>query len=123
MPYRKFGDNLQKLSDKIVEYGEFKLDYYKLVLYKSVIKMARSLFIFLLFGAVLLLSLIFISFGLSYLIGEAVGNIAYGFLIMGGFYVVMLIMLATFGKKIIERQVFSMTSEWFCDETEKNKSL
>lgn len=120
MPYRKFGENLHKLSDKIVEYGEFKLDYYKLVLYKSVIKMARSLFIFLLFGAVLLLSFIFISFGLSYLIGEAVGNIAYGFLIMGGFYVVMLILLATFGKKIIEKQVFTMTSEWFSDETEKN---
>lgn len=119
MPYRNFGENLNKIGDKILEYGEFKLDYYKLLLYKIVMKIARSVFFALIFGAVLLLIFFFISFGLAHLIGEALGNIAFGYFIMGGFYVLVLILMMAFGRKILERQILYKTSEWFINDDYK----
>lgn len=120
MAYRNFGDNLNKIGNKIIEYGEFKLDYYKLLLYKTVMKMARSVFFALLFGAVLLLIFFFISFGIAHLIGDALGNIAYGYLIMGGFYILILILTMAFGRKILERRILYKTSEWFIHDDYKN---
>lgn len=120
MAYRNFGDNLNKIGNKIIEYGEFKIDYYKLLLYKTVMKMARSVFFALLFGAVLLLIFFFISFGIAHLIGDALGNIAYGYLIMGGFYILILILTMAFGRKILERRILYKTSEWFIHDDYKN---
>lgn len=120
MPYSNFGDNLHKIGNKIIEYGEFKIDYYKLLLYKTVMKMARSIFFALLFGAVLLLIFFFISFGVAHLIGDALGNIAYGYLIMGGFYILILILTMAFGRKILERRILYKTSEWFIHDDYKN---
>ncbi|HLS11589.1 MAG TPA: hypothetical protein VK050_05470 [Flavobacteriaceae bacterium] len=119
MPYSNFGDNLHKIGNKIIEYGEYKLDYYKLLLYKTVMKMARSIFFALLFGAVLLLIFFFISFGVAHLIGDALGNIAYGYLIMGGFYILILILTMAFGRKILERRILYKTSEWFINDDYK----
>lgn len=119
MPYSNFGDNLHKIGNKIIEYGEFKIDYYKLLLYKTVMKMARSIFFALLFGAVLLLIFFFISFGVAHLIGDALGNIAYGYLIMGGFYILILILTMAFGRKILERRILYKTSEWFINDDYK----
>lgn len=113
MPYRNFGDNLHRIGDKILEFGEYKLDFYKLLVYKSVMKMARSIFFALLFGVILLLIFFFISFGLAHLIGEALGNIAYGYFIMGGFYLLVLLLTMAFGRKILERRILYKTSEWF----------
>jgi len=119
MPYSNFGDNLHKIGNKIIEYGEYKLDYYKLLLYKTVMKIARSIFFALLFGAVLLLIFFFISFGVAHLIGDALGNIAYGYLIMGGFYILILILTMAFGRKILERRILYKTSEWFINDDYK----
>lgn|SRR5690554_2181094 len=119
MPYRNFGDNLHKIGDKILEFGEYKLDYYKLLVYKVVMKMARSIFFALLFGAVLLLIFFFISLGLAHLIGDALGNIAFGYLIMGGFYILVLLLTMAFGRKILERRILYKTSEWFINDDYK----
>ncbi len=116
MPYRNLGDNLHKIGDKILEFGEYKLDYYKLLVYKVVMKMARSIFFALVFGAVLLLIFFFISLGLAHLIGDALGNIAFGYLIMGGFYILVLLLTMAFGRKILERRILYKTSEWFIND-------
>lgn len=115
MPYQNFEDNLQRISNKILEYGEYKKEYYKLLLYKIIIKITRSLLSFILFGVVLLLIFFFISLGLAQLIGEALGSIAYGYLIMGGFYMIILVFLIIFGKKILEKKILQITSGWFSD--------
>lgn len=121
MPYRNFGDNLNKIGNKILEFGEYKLEYYKLILYKSVMKMARSIFLAFLFGTILLLIFFFISFGLAHLIGQALGNIAYGYFIMGGFYILILLLTLAFGKKILERYILYKTSEWFMHDDYKKE--
>lgn len=121
MPFRNFTENLNKVGEKAIEYGEYRIDYYKLLLYKSIVKMSRSIFLFFLAGAIILITFIFISLGLSLLIGEALGNLAYGFLIMGGFFLVLLVLVMTFGKKLIEKLIFKVSYAWFEDDTDKLK--
>lgn len=121
MSYHNFEENLHEVSNKLLEFGENKLDYYKLTLYKAIMKMARSLFLTLLFGAIILLIFFFLSFGLAYLIGQELGNIAFGYFIIAGFYILILILVIAFGKRILERKILMKTSEWFVHDEYKNQ--
>lgn len=121
MSHHNIGENLHKIGNKIIEFGEYRLDYYKLLLYKTVMKMARSIFLTLLFGAIILLIFFFLSFGLAHLIGEALGNVAYGYFIMAGFYILLLLLVLSFGKKVLERKILMKTSEWFVNEEHKRE--
>lgn len=119
--FENLNDNITRIGDKIVEYVEYRFEYYKLLTYKSLMKMTRSLFFVLLYGAIIFLIFFFVSLGLAYLIGNSLGNIAYGYFIMGGFYIIVLALVALFGKRIIERIVLLKTSEWFIDDVSNQK--
>lgn len=119
--FENLNDNIARIGDKIVEYVEYRFEYYKLLSYKSLMKMTRSLFFVLLYGAIIFLVFFFVSLGLAYLIGNSLGNIAYGYFIMGGFYIIVLALVALFGKRIIERIVLLKTSEWFIDDVSNQK--
>jgi uncharacterized membrane protein len=67
-------------------------------------------------GGVAMLMLFFVSFAAAYLIGEAMGNIGQGFLIIAGFYILVFIIALTFGKKFIERKVLRSTSKLFFND-------
>ncbi|MCD1117273.1 phage holin family protein [Chryseobacterium turcicum] len=45
--------------------------------------------------------IILFNFGLAFLIGKALDNYSYGFLIVAGFYFVVMILVATFKKRIV----------------------
>ncbi|WP_294312888.1 phage holin family protein [uncultured Chryseobacterium sp.] len=45
--------------------------------------------------------IILFNFGIAFLIGEALGNQSYGFLIVAGFYLLAMILIMLFKKKIV----------------------
>ena len=45
--------------------------------------------------------IILFNFGIAFLIGEALGNQSYGFLIVAGFYLLIMILVMVFKKKIV----------------------
>ncbi|KAA0130236.1 phage holin family protein [Chryseobacterium sp. SN22] len=45
--------------------------------------------------------IILFNFGIAFLIGEALGNQSYGFLIVAGFYLLIMIIVMVFKKKIV----------------------
>lgn len=45
--------------------------------------------------------IILFNFGIAFLIGEALGNQSYGFLIVAGFYLLIMILVMIFKKKIV----------------------
>ncbi|WP_294301607.1 phage holin family protein [uncultured Chryseobacterium sp.] len=45
--------------------------------------------------------IILFNFGIAFLIGEALGNQSYGFLIVAGFYLLAMILVMVFKKKIV----------------------
>ena len=60
-----------------------------IIAFLSIILVAFSFFIIL------------FNFGIAYLIGEALGNISYGFLIVSGFYFLIIILVLLFKKSIV----------------------
>lgn len=105
------GNHFENLSQDTKEAINNSIKYYKLDLLK---KTALSLVIggqFVLKIGILVLVLFFVSIGFSFLIGNELGSVSYGFFIVGGFYMLLLIFISLFGKKILERPVFNLLNK------------
>ena len=90
--------------------------YYKLSLFRFIAKSAIGFITFFIIAFACLLLLIFLSFAFAYAMGNVLGNVAYGFLLL------MLIVVA-FRKKLIERPLLSILSDiYFKAETEDDNS-
>jgi hypothetical protein len=100
------GNHFENLTQDTKDAIHHSIEYYKLDLLK---KTALSLVTggrFVLKIGILVLILFFVSLGLSFFIGNYLGSVSYGFFVMGGFYVIMYIIVSIFGKKLLEKPVF-----------------
>jgi hypothetical protein len=86
-------DSIKSLIDKSKDYLETKIELTKLKtidrsadILSSVIVMVSMIFLGSLF-------IIFISIALALMIGQWLGTVQYGFLIMGGFYALLLLLI------------------------------
>ena len=67
--------------------------------------------------------LIFLSFAFAYAMGNVLGDVAYGFLFVGIFYFLLMLVVVAFRKKLIERPLLSILSDiYFKAETEDDNS-
>lgn len=107
----KLSDHIDNLSQDTKDVLEKSIAYYKLDLFK---KLALSLVSggqFILKVSIIILILFFVSLGAAFLIGNRLGSVSYGFFIIGGFYLFILIIISIFGKKILEKPVFSFLNK------------
>jgi len=118
MAFKELTDNFKEVGEKVQEYGDSTLEYQKLRIFKSSMKGATSLVNLLVLGSVFLFILLFLSLGASFIIGNELGKVSYGFFIVGGFYAVVLLLVALFGKRAIERQIILNSSKLFYDDDE-----
>ena len=79
---------------------------------------AVSLVNLLVMGSICVIFVLFISVGLAIIIGESLNSVSYGYFIMGGFYLLILLLYRTFGKPIITKIVLTKYSEIFFQEDE-----
>ncbi|MAN58284.1 MAG: hypothetical protein CMC08_00430 [Flavobacteriaceae bacterium] len=116
MAFGGITQNIQNATDKTQEYINNTAEYYKLRLFKSTMKGAISLVNLLIIGSILLLILTFLSVGVAIWIGNAVDSRAAGYFIVGGFYVVILVLLLVFGRKAIEKYLLIKFSKLVFDD-------
>ena len=114
--FGKVTDKVDEMQDNIQAYLQSTLEYYKLDLFKKLTKSTISVSRILLLGGVSFLAFTFLSFGFAFLIGEALGNNSYGFFIMGGFYVLVFIIVYIFSGKKLEKTVLKSASKIFFDQ-------
>ncbi len=107
----QIGDNVDEMNDNIQAYIKSTIEYYKLDLYKKSMKGVVSATRTLLLSGVALLVLFFISFAVAVLIGEETGSPSIGFFIVGGFYLLVMLLIAIFGRKTLERIILTSTSK------------
>lgn len=107
----QIGDNVEEMNDNIQAYIKSTIEYYKLDLYKKSIKGVVSAARTLLLSGVALLVLFFLSFAVAVLLGEEMGSPSIGFFIVGGFYLLVMLFIALFGRKTIERIILKSTSK------------
>jgi len=118
------GNHFENLSQDTKDAIDNSIKYYKLGLLK---KTALSLIIggqFVLKIGILVLVLFFVSIGLSFLIGNKLGTVSYGFFVVGGFYLFILIIISLFGKKLLEKPVFNLLNKilYLNDDLKDDKS-
>jgi len=114
--FEKITNNVEGIQDHLESYIKNSAEYYKLDIYKKTTKTFISILRVLLLGAIALLLLFFLSLAAAYLIGEAYGNISYGFLYVAGFYVLVFILAWIFSRKRLERAVLKNTSNIFFND-------
>lgn len=116
MALDELSENVTSVSDKAKEYSKSMAEYYKLRLFKYVAKSTSSLVLFFSILCFITLGLLFLSFAASFYIGELLDSRALGFLIIGGFYLLIVVLVFSFGKKTIERNVLKALSKLFTEE-------
>jgi len=99
---KKVNEHIEDLSDDSKAYLRSLIEYYKLDALKKSTKAIAALLRIAINGSLLLLLFMFLSIGLSFFIGELIDSIGYGFMIMGGFYLTLLIIFAIISKPLSE---------------------
>jgi len=116
MAFEKLTSSINNLNDNVRELAKSSADYYKLDLYKKVMKGAIFLINLMIICFVCLLVVSFLSIAVAISIGEALGHLSYGYYIMGGFYALVFILFRIFGKKNIEKIVLLKSSKTFFND-------
>jgi hypothetical protein len=116
MAFGGITENIQNATDKTQEYINNTAEYYKLRLFKSSMKGAISLVNLLTIGSILLLILTFLSVGVAIWIGTALDSRSAGYFIVGGFYIVILILMVVFGRKSVEKYMLIKFSKLVFDD-------
>ncbi|MGM0635517.1 MAG: phage holin family protein [Bacteroidota bacterium] len=113
-------EKLHTHFDNITEDGrnylESLVEYYKLDTFKKSAKATSALLRFIIVGGIFLLMFAFISIGIAILVGDLIGHLYVGFFIVAGVNLLLMIFMATKGRKIIDRLVLRIFSEIFVDE-------
>jgi len=114
--FEKITDNVEDVQENLESYIKNSIDYQALRLYKKTTKLLISTLRLSVLGGIAFLFLFFISFAAAYLIGENLGSISNGFFVVAGFYVLIFILVAIFGRKKLEKIVLRSTSKTFFNE-------
>ena len=116
MAFKGLTDSLHKVTDRIEDYSVSMVEYYKLRLFKSVMKGGISLVNLLVYGSLFLFVLLFLSLGAAFWLATFFENVYAGFLLIGGFYGIILLLMFIFGRKLIERKMLHKFSGLLYDE-------
>ncbi|MGJ8665342.1 MAG: phage holin family protein [Patiriisocius sp.] len=122
MPFKELTNSINITGDKAQEYIENLAEYYKLRLFKYSMKFATSLINMLLLGGIAILLLMFLSVGFALYLNSVFGSMFSGFFIVAGIYLIVIICIVIFGKKIITQRILSKFSELLDDNDEKDFS-
>ncbi|CAM4080660.1 phage holin family protein [Gillisia hiemivivida] len=116
MAFEKLTNSINDLNDNVRDLAKSGTEYYKLDLYKKIIKGVISLVNMMLLGFICLIVLLFISIALALLISHALGIPSAGFFIIGAFYLLIFILIWFFGKKHIEKIILIKSSRTFFND-------
>lgn len=123
MAFKALSENIKISGEKTQEYLENTAEYYKLRLFKSSMKFTTSLVSMLVLGSIGLLFLAFVSVGIAIMLSRMIGFPSAGFFIVAGFYLVVLILIALFGKKFIIKSMLAKFSDLIADEEEFSDTM
>lgn len=118
MAFSKLTDHIDELGDHLEAYVKSMVEYYKLSLFKKLMKAFSSLAKLLIVGSMFLVFLGFVSVACAILIGSSIGSYSGGFFIVGGFYLLVFFVLLIFWKKLIEGIFLDKFSRFVFNEHE-----
>ncbi|PPK96680.1 putative superfamily III holin-X [Nonlabens xylanidelens] len=118
---KQLTDNFREFTTATQDYIESSISYHKLDLFKKVMKGVVSSSYQIILGFFFLIALIFLSVAMAIYLGNVLENIALGYLIMGVFYILLMIVLSLFLKKTLEKILVKKASAQFFNDNEDIK--
>lgn len=116
MAFEKVSNSVHDLNSNVQSFLHSNSEYYKLKAFKQGMKGATSLVRFLVMGFLLSTAGVMLSFALAIVISEAIGVPSSGYFIIGGFYLIVFVLIFIFGKKPIEKLVLRKFSKAVFDD-------
>jgi hypothetical protein len=98
-------EQIEALMSKAGDLAETKAELWKLKTVNKVSETVASIISKIAIVVLIALALIIFSLGAAYWIGYMLKNIYYGFFIVGGFYVLLGILIHVFRKQLIKRPI------------------
>jgi hypothetical protein len=116
MAFEKLTNSINDLNENIRALSYSTSEYYKLNLYKKIIRGAIFLVNMMLIGFVCLIALLFLSIAIALSVGEALNDPSVGFYIVGAFYALIFGFIWIFGKKYIRKFILIKSSRTFFND-------
>ncbi|WP_291103626.1 MULTISPECIES: competence protein [unclassified Flavobacterium] len=116
MAFEELKENTENIQDEAQAYIESNIAYYKLKSFKVAMKLTTLIFKFAFVFLFFLIVLMFFSVAGALAIGKTLDNYVFGFLIIGGVYLVISIIVFLFKDKIIEEPILEKFSEIFFND-------
>ena len=115
MAFDKFKDTLLETDTDIRSYLKNSEAYLQLKVFKVLMRLVTASVQVLIVGSMLLLALFVLALGVSYAIGQILGNIWYGFAIVGVFFI-FLALLCYLLRKRINKPIIKFFSTHYFDK-------
>ena len=109
-------ENVRDVNDNAKKYIDSSIEFYKLSFFKKFMKATVILSMSLLLGAIAFMAILIFSIAIARNIGQAVGDIITGFYIMGGIYVLLMVLVYVFFKRPLEKLLLKKFSDIFFED-------
>jgi hypothetical protein len=116
MAFEELKDQAERVQEESRAYIDSTIGYYKLWGFKVAMKSMSMAAKVILVMVCLAMVLLFGSVAAALAIGEALDSLAVGFLIAGGVFLILLVLIVTFKDKIVEGPMIRKYSEIFFNE-------
>lgn len=117
MAFEELKENTENIQDQAKAYIENNIAYYKLKTFKLAMKSTSMIIKFILILLFTCLTLIFFSFALAFALSKYFESYTYGFLSVGGIYVIITgVIFFVNDKKLIEGTVLEKFSDIFFND-------
>ena len=109
-------DNVKSVNDNAKKYIDSSIEFYKLSVFKKLMKATIVLSLSMLLGAIAFMAILILTFAIARDIGRALGEIITGYYIMGGIYFLLMVLVYVFLRKPLERLLIKKFSQIFFDD-------
>lgn len=111
MSLNDISENAEGLSKSAQNFVDKNIEYYKLSAFKKVAKGINSLVLFIVIGAILFGAMLLLTVAAALFLGTWLDNLGLGFLILGGCYLLIALIVYYGFREVIERSVLIKTSQ------------
>ena len=105
MAFRTFTKNVEEVLELIKTYAQTNLEYFKLKAIRRIAKISKSLFRIVVCLICIPFCLFFLSIAAALFIGECMDSTILGFVIVGGFYLILTLIILLIGTGMVKRTV------------------
>lgn len=116
MPFDHLKENAEDIQDNLKKVMDSHVAYYKLWLFKVLMKSTTMLLKVVLMVLLFTLFLLFASIALALYLGEIMNSLILGFLSVGGIYIILMGIVYFMKDKIVEGNILEKFSKVFFNE-------